>query len=41
MAARKQGSSTAVHVRLHHTQRGAAGTVITRQIELEGALDGA
>ncbi|WP_126967536.1 OsmC family protein [Xanthomonas arboricola] len=41
VAARKQWPLTAVHVHLHYTQRGAAGTLITRQIELEGTLDAA
>ncbi|ALS95404.1 hypothetical protein ADT26_15425 [Xanthomonas oryzae] len=39
LAARKQWPLTAVHVHLHDTQRGAAGTTITREIVLEGALD--
>ncbi|AZR30422.1 OsmC family protein [Xanthomonas vasicola] len=39
VAARKQWSLTAVHVHLHYTQRGAAGTAITREIVLDGALD--
>lgn len=39
VAARKQWPLTAVHVHLHYTQRGAAGTVITREIVLDGALD--
>lgn len=41
VAARKQWPLTAVHVHLHYTQRGAAGTRITRQVELEGTLDDA
>jgi putative redox protein len=39
VAARKQWPLTAVHVHLHYTQRGAAGTLITREIVLDGALD--
>ncbi|KOR47928.1 hypothetical protein ADT25_03950 [Xanthomonas oryzae] len=39
VAARKQWPLTAVHVHLHYTQRGAAGTAITREIVLDGALD--
>ncbi|MCE4362933.1 OsmC family protein [Xanthomonas hortorum] len=38
VAARKQWPLTAVHVHLHYTQRGAAGTVIMREIVLDGAL---
>ncbi|MCS3745298.1 putative redox protein [Xanthomonas arboricola] len=41
VAARKQWPLTAVHVHLHYTQRGAAGTDISREIVLEGALDDA
>ncbi|MCS3807492.1 OsmC family protein [Xanthomonas sp. 4461] len=41
VAARKQWPLTAVHVHLHYTQRGAAGTDISREIVLEGALDNA
>ncbi|UDI80963.1 osmotically inducible protein C [Xanthomonas citri pv. mangiferaeindicae] len=39
VAARKQWPLTAVHVHLHYTQRGAAGTAITRDVVLDGALD--
>ncbi|WOB49992.1 OsmC family protein [Xanthomonas hydrangeae] len=39
VATRKQWPLTAVHVHLHYAQRGAAGTVITREIVLDGALD--
>lgn len=39
VAARKQWPLAAVHVHLHYTQRGAAGTTITLAIVLEGALD--
>lgn len=41
VAARKQWPLTAVqvHLHLHYTQRGAAGTAITRDVVLEGALD--
>ncbi|AAM41988.1 OsmC family protein [Xanthomonas campestris pv. campestris] len=39
VAARKQWPLAAVHVHLHYTQRGAAGTSITRAIVLDGALD--
>ncbi|APO94539.1 OsmC family protein [Xanthomonas vesicatoria] len=41
VAARKRWPLTAVHVHLHYTQRGAAGTDISREIVLEGALDDA
>ncbi|WP_311240377.1 MULTISPECIES: OsmC family protein [unclassified Xanthomonas] len=41
VAARKQWPLTAVHVHLHYTQRGAAGTDISREIVLEGELDDA
>lgn len=36
VAARKQWPLAAVHVHLHYTQRGAAGTSITRAIVLDG-----
>lgn len=39
VAARKQWPLTAVHVHLHYSRRGAAGTVIAREIVLDGALD--
>ncbi|KGK56278.1 osmotically inducible protein C [Xanthomonas cannabis pv. phaseoli] len=39
VATRRQWPLTAVHVHLHYTQRGAAGTAITREIVLDGALD--
>ncbi|WP_372376243.1 OsmC family protein [Xanthomonas axonopodis pv. cajani] len=39
VAARKQWPLTAVHVHLHYTQRGAAGTAIAREMVLDGALD--
>lgn len=39
VAARKQWPLTAVHVHLHYTQCGAAGTAIAREVVLDGALD--